>query len=397
MTAFFVSIMHIFAETKWRNKMDELGFDIGGLLSEEEAEKLFEEQDEPKTGEPEEPENEPAEEDDDEGQTPEKVGEEEDETDEGSNAITHEGGGSSPNIYSSIASALKNDGIFPDFEDDELNDVQSPEDFAELFEKAISSRLDERQKRIDEALGAGVAPDTVRMYEQTLQYLNSINDEVLSAESDEGNNLRRQLIYNDLTNRGYSHEKALKELEKSFKAGTDVDDAKDALESLNTFYNKGYKDIQDDAKRKAEERRAQYEKDNEAFRKMVLEDEIKLGDMKLDKSMRQRVYDSVTKPVYKDKETGQLLTAVQQMQREKPLEFLKQLGMWYVLTDGGKNTDKLVKSTVQKEKNKAIKELGRKINSSSLNSDGSLRYVSGGSEDNDPLLSDGWKIGWNNQ
>lgn len=400
MAAFSVYIMYTFAETKWRNKMDELGFDIGGLLSEEEAEKLFEEQDPPRKEEPEGIENEPAEEeddDDDDGQTPEKVGEGETDTDEGKHAITQGSGGSSPNIYSSIASALKNDGIFPDFEDDELDGISSPEDFAELFEKAISSRLDERQKRIDEALGAGVAPDTVRMYEQTLQYLGSINDEVLSAETDEGNNLRRQLIYNDLTNRGYSHEKALKELEKSFKAGTDVDDAKDALESLNSFYNKGYKDIQDSAKKQAEERKAQYQKDNEEFKKMVLESEISLGDMKLDKTMRQRVYDSVTKPVYKDRETGQLLTAVQQMQKEKPLEFLKQLGMWYVLTDGGKNTDKLLKGTVQKEKNKAIKELGRKINSSSLNRDGSLRYVSGGSEDNDPLLSDGWQIGWNNQ
>lgn len=378
--------------------MDELGFDLGGLLSEEEADKLFEEPEAPEVGELEEIENDHAEEDEsDDGASPEKVGEEEKDTDEGNHAITQESDGSSPNIYSSIASALKNDGIFPDFEDDELDDVKSPEDFAELFEKAISSRLDERQKRIDAALGAGVAPDTVRMYEQTLQYLGSINDEVLSAESDEGNNLRRQLIYNDLTNRGFSHEKALKEIDKSFKAGTDVDDAKDALESLNAFYNAGYKNIQDEAKKKEEARKVQYQKDNEEFRKMVLDDDISIGDMKLDKNLRQRVYDSVTKPVYKDKETGQLLTAVQQMQKEKPLEFLKQLGMWYVLTDGGKSTDRLLKSTVQKEKNKAIKELGRKINSSSLNRDGSLRYVSGGSEDSDPLLSDGWQVGWNNQ
>ena len=76
-------------------------------------------------------------------------------------------------------------------------------------------------------------------------------------------------------------------------------------------------------------------------------------------------------------------------------DFLKQLGMWFVLTDGGKDTAGFTKGQVAKEKNKAIKELSRKINTSSLNPDGSLKYISGsGGTDSDPLLSDGWKIGW---
>lgn len=376
--------------------MDDLGFDIGGLLSDEEADKLFEEQArEPEGGgQPEETtENEPA-----EGagttEAPEEVGVEENEED-GSNAAVQEGDGSSPSIYSSIASALKNDGIFPDFEDAELESVNTPEDFAELFEKAITSKLDERQKRIDAALGNGVAPDTVRMYEQTLQYLGSINDEVLSSEGEEGENLRKQLIYNDLINRGYSQEKANREIEKSFKSGSDVEDAKDALESLNKFYGDGYKKVQDDARKQADAMKAAKKKQSEDFRKLVLEDDVKIGEMSLDKSVRQKVYDAVSKPVYKDEETGRLLTAVQKFQKEKPLEFLKQLGMWYVLTDGGKNMDGFTKEQVRSEKNRAIKELGRKINSSSLNRDGSLRYVSGNSGDgSDPILSDGWKVGW---
>lgn len=377
--------------------MEDFGFDIGGLLSEEEANKLFEEQEEEtakdtstEEQETKETEKEPAEEE--ETSAPEEVGEGENEN--GINAINSESDGSSPNIYSSIASALKNDGIFPDFDDDELKDVTSPEAFAELFEKAIDAKLDEKQKRIDEALGNGVQPDTVRSYEQTLQYLSSINEEALSAETDEGENLRKQIIYNDLVARGYSQEKAMKELEKSFKAGTDVDDAKDALQSLTDSYTESYKQVQEQAKKQKEDYRAQQQQSIENFKKMVFEDDLKFGDTELDKRTRQQVYDAVMKPVYKDPASGQLLTAFQKYMRENPLEYYKQMGLWYVMTNGGKNIENIAKTAVKKEKVKAIKDLERKINSSALNKDGSLRYVSSGMGDKDPLLSDGWKVGW---
>lgn len=370
-------------------------FDIGGLLSEEEANKLFEEPaqggDEIQESDEKQENEQLAEEQEPEGDSSEEVGEE-DETEE--NAITRKGDGSSPNVYSSIASALKKDGIFPDFDDKDLDAVTTPEAFAELFDKAITERLDERQKRIDSALGNGVAPDTVRNYEQTLQYLGSINEEALSSETEDGENLRRQLIYNDLINRGYSQEKAQKEVEKSFRSGSDVEDAKDALEALNKFYKDGYEKVQADAKKRMDDQREAQKRQADDFRKMVLENEVKIGDSKLDKRTCQRVYDSVVTPVYKDPDTGKLLTAVQKFQKEQPLEFLKQLGLWYVLTDGGKNPEGFAKRQVRAERNKGIRELERKINSSQLNSDGSLRYVSGLSGESDPLLSDGWKVGW---
>ena len=374
--------------------MEDFSFDISsGLLSDEEAAKLFEET-------PEQQEEEPAEkeeqkdnltEEEEDAQTPEEVGQEDNDETE-NDAVKTKGDGSSPQFYSSIAEALKNDGIFPDFDDDTINAVKSPEDFAELFEKAIEARLDERQKRIDEALGNGVAPDQVRMYEQTLQYLSSIKDEMISDESEQGENLRKQLIFNDLINRGYSQEKANREVEKSFKSASDIDDAKDALTALEKFYKAGYDKLQKDAKAQADAAREAQKQNAEKFRKMVLEDEISLGDSKLDKKTRQRVFDAVSKPVYKDPDTGQLLTQVQKYQKENPLEFLKQLGMWFVLTEGGKNANGLVKEQVRAEKNRGIKELERKINSSAFDSDGSLRFMSGSQIDNESLLSDGWSI-----
>ena len=373
--------------------MEEFTFDFAsGLLSPEEAEKLFDE-----TKPLQEMNEEPAEEEQEQKETPteenesssEKVGQEEEHEE---NAISPQGDGSSPSIYSSIATALKNDGIFPEFSDEELSAVTTPEAFGELFEKAIQSKMDERQKRIDQALGNGVAPDTVKMYEQTLAYLGSVNDEAISDEGEQGENLRKQLIFNDLLNRGYSQEKATKEVEKSFKSGSDIEDAKDALEALRTFYQNGYDKIQKDAKERTENTKKARQQDEAKFRKMILEDDIVLGETKLDKKTRQSVFDAVSKPVYKDPDTGQLLTQVQKFQKDNPMEFLKQIGMWFVLTNGGKDFSGLSRQQVIAEKNKGIRELERKINSSAFDSDGSLKYMSGTGISNENLLDGGWKV-----
>lgn len=376
--------------------MEAFNFNIDSLLTPEEQESFLDDQENKDTDtkmqdvpEGDEKENVPA----DEEKPQEEVGVED--TSEPEDDAVSDDGGASPSVFSSIANALKEDGIFPDADDETIKKVSTAEDFAELFEQAINSRLDERNRLIYDALTNGVAPDTIRQYEQTLQYLGSVTDDMISQEDEEGENLRRYLIYNDLINRGYSQEKAQREIEKSFKSGSDIEDAKDALDSLNKFYVSGYRKVQDDAKQRVAAQKEQQKRNAEKFQKMVLQDELKIGDNNLDKNTRQKVYDAVTKPVYKDPNTGELLTAVQKMQREDPLEFSKQLGLWYVLTNGGKDISGLVKDQVRKEKNKGIRDLQRKISNTSFNPDGSLRYSGGTSTESkqDLLLDPNWKIG----
>ena len=368
-------------------------FDVSGLMSEEEALKYFEENAESEAQEKEPIDNNednPAEESAD---SPEKVGVEETKGKQAESAAEQQGGGSSPNVLSSIASALKNDGIFSaELSDEDIDAVKTPEDFAEIFEKEIEARMSESQRRIDKALRNGMEPDEVRNFEQALNYLSSITDEVLNAEGDEGEGLRSRLIYNDLVRRGFSHEKALKEVEKSFKSGSDLEDAKDALSALSQFYSESYEKKQKEAENAAKEAKEQQKKDAEKFKKMILEDELKIGDSSLDKRTRQQVYDAVMKPVYKDPDTGNLLTLVQKFNKENPMEFLKQIGLWYVLTSGGKNIDGLVKGQVKSEKNKGIRELERKINTTQFGADGSLKLMSGGQIEEDSLLLDGWNV-----
>lgn len=382
----------------------EITFDVNGLLTPEEAQKFWDEGGDTQAQEPEKEGEQPdtllkevpAEEN--APNSSERVGSEEiqDQEEEG-DAETQKGDGSSPTFYSSIAKALKNDGVSPDFPDEEIDNIKTAEDFSAFIEKMVDHRLGERERRIYAAINTGIPADTVRQYEQTLQYLASIGEDALNAEGKEADDLRSQLIYNDLINRGFEPERAQREVEKSMTAGTDKEDAKDALNSLGTFYATQYDNLQKEAKAKADAAERARKEDSEKFRKMLLDDEVKFGNSVLDKKTKQQVFDAVTRPVYKDPDTGQLLTQVQKMQKENPLEFLKQLGLWFVLTEGGKNTGGLVNSQVRQEKNKSIRELERKINTSQLDSDGSLRYMGSQEEEKDLLLSDDWKVGFPRQ
>ena len=66
------------------------------------------------------------------------------------------GDAGTPNkLYSSIATALREEGVFPDLSDDNLKDIKEAGDFRKLIEEQVNNMLDEKQKRIDVALNSG--------------------------------------------------------------------------------------------------------------------------------------------------------------------------------------------------------------------------------------------------
>lgn len=300
----------------------------------------------------------------------------------------------SPNnhFYSSIAKALKDEGIFPDLDDEITGNIKAPEDFVNAIEQQIQARFDERQKRIDNALNAGVEVSDIQKYEKTLEYLNSLKDTEINDESDNGEKLRQQLIYTDFINRGYSKERAQREVQKSFNAGTDIEDAKEALESNKDFFKKEYESIIQDAKNKEEEHLKTIQEQNKQLKKSILEDNKIFGDLSVDKVTRQKIYDNISKPVYKDPDTGELYTAIQKYEMDNRTDFLKNVGLLYTLTDGFKNIDSLIKGKVRREVNKSLRELEHTLNNTSRTSDGNLNYMSGVKDDPESFISKGWNI-----
>lgn len=320
----------------------------------------------------------------------ESVGKGEDNIKDGKQPSSSEGGNSQQNnFYSSITQALKDEGIFPDLEDEEIKDTVDPKKFRELFDKQVQAALDERQQRVDRALNVGMEPDDIKKFENTLGMLSNISEQQLTAEGEEGDNLRKQLIYQDFINRGYSRERAIKEVNKSFSAGTEMEDAKEALQSNMQYFGGLYQQKVEEAEEAQRELQEANQKQAEELRKSIIEDDKVFGDLVVDKGTRKRIFDNLSKPVYRDPETGEFLTAIQRYDRENHTEFLKNVSLVYTLTDGFKNFDGLIGKKVRKEVSKGFRDLERKINTTQRNPDGSLKLVSGVSDEDTKLSTFG--------
>lgn len=240
----------------------------------------------------------------------ESVGSEE-ETHQEEGKDTKQDTGTSPNnFYSSIANALKNEGIFPDLDDEEIKNIKEADDFKDLWNKQIKAELDERQKRVDEALDLGIEPSIIKRFESTVNYLDSLTEEQITAEDANGEKLRKDLIMQDFLNRGYNKERAERMFNKSLESGSDIEDAKEALISNKEHFQSKYQELIDKARedeaKELKEREAQAKK----LKTSIFEDKELFGETNIDKNTRKRIYDNISKPVYKDPDTGDMLTAI---------------------------------------------------------------------------------------
>ena len=321
---------------------------------------------------------------------PESVGSDED--NEEREDTTPEEDGTSPNFYSSIANALKEEGVFPDLDDNDIDSIAEPEDFRDLIEQQIQAAVGERNQMIYDALSAGVPPNQIKQYENTLNYLNQISKDILNEETERGESIRRQLLQQDFLNRGYSQERAVKMTEKLFDSGDDIDEAIQALESNKQFFGAQYQQLLETARAKQQEREEAQYRQAEEIRNSIMSSDTVFDSIPVDKKTRQQIYDVVSKPVYKDPDTGQYYTEIQKYRLEHENEFIKNIGILYTLTDGFKNINKIVGPQAKKQVKSKLRELEHTINNTQRDSGGGLKYVgnSGGYGDN--LLGNDFSI-----
>lgn len=325
------------------------------------------------------------------GGEPESVGSEEETKDK--KGTSSKRGDTSSNFYSSIANALVEDGVLQNLDEDRISKINSAEDFTEVINDYINSQLDERQKRVSEALKLGVEPTEVQKYERCMEVLDGISEDKLTDETEAGENLRKNLIYQDCLNKGFSEEKAKKMVERSFKAGTDIDDARDALQDNKSYFKKQYDSMLDQAREAEKKEQEKLKKQSEELRTSILEEDKAFGEIKLDKPTRQRVLDSIMKPVYTDPNTGDKLTAIQKYEFEHRTDFLKNVGLLFVLTDGFKNIDRLVSDKLKKERKSSIRELEHKLKTPGSGiSSGELSFANNSGDTDPESLFKGWKL-----
>ena len=329
-----------------------------------------------------------------EEETPESVGSGKDK--EGKeDTVTDEGSdGTSPNdnFYSSIANALAVDGIFPNLDDETVKKAVDAETFSDLIEAEVNARFDEKQQRISKALENGVEPTDIKKYESTLDYINKITDAAIAEESEKGEQLRYNLIYQDFLNKGMSADKAKKYTDRTINAGTDVEDAKEALQSNKEYFSGEYNRLLQEAQQQADEDKAERSKQAKQLQTSLLKDKNLFGDMEISNDVRKKAFETVSKPVYRDPETGDYLTALQKYEIEHRADFLKYTGLIFAMTNGFKDFDSFAKGKVKKEMRKGLRDLEKTLNNTSRSKDGNLRMVTNQKDDPDSFISKGMKL-----
>jgi len=367
------------------------GIGLDNMLGAEQVEKLFsnpgkeiapeEVQEEPKAQEHIEDNNETAEVDFSDllGSKPESVGSEREsegngEAPESKNDV----GAPNVNLFSSIAKALRDEGVFPDLSDDALNDINDAASFRKLFDDENAKFLSERQRRIEQAVNGGASREELQGYNNDLSVAEFLDAketiEKLENDSEEGETLRKQVMYQDYINRGFKPERAQKLVQKSVDDGNDIEDAKEALQSCKEFYKQRIENYKEEFESRQKSHKEEEEKQYKNLKKQIVDTEEFFGGVKVDKNTRQKAYDYLTKPTYKD-ENGNYMTALQKYQRENPFEFMKNVALMYSLTDGFKNVDKLTRSKVNAGLKKGFAELESTLNNTRRNFDGTLNFA----------------------
>ena len=302
----------------------------------------------------------------------EKVGnEDEDKEDKKEPTSKTETGSSPKNPYSSIAYAMYEEGVLSTLSEDDLKDVKDGQSLVAVMDKYVESRFDEQQKRVLDALNVGIEKTAIQQYESTIQALDNVSSENLEAETAEGENLRKAVIYQYYINKGESQERAQKMVDRAFSSGTDVEDAKDFIEELKTSTKEKYAALIEEGKKQAQEAKKQQEAALTKAKKAILEDENILGGVAVDKVTRQKALDYWLKPVHK-KEDGTYQSELQKYATEHPDEFQMKIALLFAMSDKFKSPEKIAGETIKKAKKKAMLELEDVVNSTRRTASGGI-------------------------
>lgn len=318
----------------------------------------------------------------DEDGKPESVGSEEKNNKGKEEDTNSQEGGTSPDFFSSIATAFAEEGIFPDLDEATINNIKDAQSFRDAIVEQMNAGLTEQQKRVIECLDNGVEPDQIRQHEQLISWLDG-QEKNIEVEGDAGDDLRRRIIMQDYLNKGFKAERAQQKVDKIFEEGGEIEEAKESLQSLKQYYTDSYNKLRDDAKKEAEKEVEERNQKAARIKKSIIEGKTKFfGDIELSKDVRQSAYDAISKPIYRDPKTGETYTAVQKLELDNSEEFLAKLGLLYALTDGFTSINDLVDKKAKKEIKRGFSELERKINNTARNSSGNLDFTSGVSDEN---------------
>jgi hypothetical protein len=301
---------------------------------------------------------------------------EEDDQDEGSE------GNDSPNLFSSVASVLQEQGLLPSLDIAE-NKIESVDDLANAMKAeaenlAKSTIIDKIGEEGYEYINKGISVDEYNEYRTTADALNSITEDSLSNDIE----LSKKVIFQDYINNGISESKASKLIERLSDLGDDsiIEDATESLTNVKSF-NKATLDQQAEAIAKQNALIEKQQQDIEQkLKKSVYDTKELIKGQPINKGFQDKVYNSMTKIVGKSP-TGESENALMKQRREDPVDFDTKLYYVYEMTKGFEDFSKFTASA----KSSAIQDMERALRNNSINNAEAPSYLQDGESYSDGL------------
>jgi len=240
---------------------------------------------------------------------------------------------SSPPLYKSLASYLHDEGVLSSVESSELEKIETIQDLAELINKEVKTKeladLSDLQKEAVEAFRAGVDVETFKQQKTVENNLDSITEDILVSDQD----LRKELIFQDFINQGFSEQKAQRLTDRSIEADDDIEDAKEALENIKKGVKERYQAEIEFKRKEQEEATKKYQKTQDTIKKNILEKEELVKGIKLNETARKQILSNMLNPVSKNPNTGIDENILMKDQRENE-DFNERLYAVYTLSKG---------------------------------------------------------------
>jgi hypothetical protein len=278
----------------------------------------------------------------------------------------------SPNIYSSFASVLNEQGLLPSLD---LLDkkIENADDLTEVFKSEISNQVKEYLlgkvgEKGYEALEKGISLAEYQEYEDNMQTLSGISEDSLETDLE----LSKKLIYQDYVSQGLSEKRAAAILKKSIDLGDEqiIADAKESLESLKAVEALRLEKAGDERQAQAKVQKQQQEQIDNDLKNSIYNTKEFIPGIKANKAIQDTVYNSITKVVGKSPE-GIMENQLMRDRRENPVDFDSKMYYLYEITKGFKDFSKIV----TRSESSAVRNLEDQLRKTKFQDSGTPAYL----------------------
>jgi hypothetical protein len=242
--------------------------------------------------------------------------------------------GTSPKLYSSLASVLKEKGVITSVDDSFLDSVKDADSLVDLIKKQIQEEelkdLSESQRTVLKGMREGVSSETASVYQNAMTKLNGITDEVIGKDDQ----VRFDLIYQNFLSKGFDKDKASKYANRSFQLKEDVADAKEAKAGLVSAVEARYESSKAKEVQGEKDKVIKAQKEKDELKNIILKEEEPIKGFKIPENVRKEIYSEMVTTVSTDPTTGEAENGLMKYKRENPEEYNHRLYYLYKVTNG---------------------------------------------------------------